>query len=117
LHIAAESDRAAAIALARQLCEGARYRVPGIELVDSPRYPQRLDIRYYYEPQQSEAATIATMLRQAAPGSGAPPSWNNAARLQQLTGYPNLPRDRIEVWLPRGPEVEAPAPADPRFRC
>ena len=107
LHIAQESDRDEARALAAVLRDGG-YRVAGIELVESASYPSALDLRYYYEPQATQAQEISSLLqRSAGETSGAPQTWAAAARVRQLTGYPDLPRDRVEIWLPRGPAAPA----------
>lgn len=99
LHIRDEADRADARRL-QQALQQAGYRVPGIELVAPPHgYGQ--NVRYYYEPQATETHTIAqlvtTNLRQL--GIAGWRGWT--PREVSLAGaYDNLPRDRVEVWLP-----------------
>jgi tetratricopeptide (TPR) repeat protein len=115
LHIAKESDRADAIALAQSLCS-AGYSMPGIQLITSASYPGQLDVRYYYAQQQQEAGQIASLVSHGATQAHAPAGWSAQARISQLTGYPNLPPERVEIWLPAGPDRQA-QPGQRGFRC
>lgn len=90
LQVAGDADRPWAAALALALCE-AGYDAPGIETVDAGRTRPGGQLVYYYEPQASEAAWLAGRV-------GAP--WKQAPAIRRLTGFGNLDRHTVELWLP-----------------
>ena len=90
LQIAADADRAWAAKLALALCE-AGYDAPGIETVDAAKVGRDGQLVYYYEAQASEAAWLAGSL-------GAP--WKRSPPIRRLTGFTNLDRHTVELWLP-----------------
>lgn len=99
LHIRTESQRRAAANIAARLCENRNLSVPGIELVPAPRgYPPNARAIYYYPDQAADAAAIAAIVQSEIAGLGIG-GWNQPleARLYQAE---NLPRDRVEIWLP-----------------
>ncbi|MFN7179770.1 hypothetical protein [Hyphomonas sp.] len=99
LHIRTENQRRAAANIAARLCENRSLSVPGIELVAAPRgYPPNARAIYYYPDQAADAAAIAAIVQAEIAGLGIG-SWNQPleARLYQAE---NLPRDRVEIWLP-----------------
>lgn len=98
LHIRQEDQRRAAANIAEQLCSNG-LTVRGIELVAPPRgYPATPRAIYYYPDQLNDAQTIASAVQNAAGKLGLP-AWNRSidTRLYQAE---NLPRDRVEIWLP-----------------
>ena len=98
LHIREEGQRPAAANLAERLCETG-LSVPGIELVAAPRgYPITPRAIYYYPDQQTDAAAIAAAVQIELTTLGIS-DWNRPidTRLYQAD---NLPRDRVEIWLP-----------------
>lgn len=99
LHIRTEGQRRAAANIAARLCDNRGLSVPGIELVAAPRgYPPNARAIYYYPDQAADAAAIAAIVQAEIAGLGLN-SWNLPleARLYQAD---NLPRDRVEIWLP-----------------
>lgn len=99
LHIRTENQRRAAANIAARLCENRSLSVPGIELVAAPRgYPPNARAIYYYPDQATDAAAIAAIVQAEIGGLGIG-GWNQPleARLYQAE---NLPRDRVEIWLP-----------------
>jgi len=90
LQIAAETDRAWAAKLALALCE-AGYDAPGIETVNAAKVTRAGQLVYYHEAQASEAAWLAGRV-------GAP--WTQAPPIRRLTGFANLDRHTVELWLP-----------------
>jgi len=121
IQVRSEADRALGQRVAESLCDtglaraaDARYSAPGIEVIGADRpYPPRPEVRYYYAQQQGEAAAIAAIVAQT---SGA------QLRLRPVVGIDNLPKDRLEVWLPASdtaPEVGATTNAErrQRFSC
>lgn len=99
LHIRTENQRRAAANIAARLCENHSLSVPGIELVAAPRgYPPNARAIYYYPDQAADAAAIAAIVQAESAGLGIS-GWNQPleARLYQAE---NLPRDRVEIWLP-----------------
>ena len=90
LQIAAEADRSWAAKLAIALCE-AGYDAPGIETVNAAKMARNGQLVYYYEAQASEAAWLAGFV-------GAP--WKQAPPIRRLTGFANLDRHTVELWLP-----------------
>lgn len=103
LHVASDTDRPWAAALALALCE-AGYDAPGIETVDARKIQPGGHLVYYYEPQASEAAWLAARV-------GAP--WKQAPAIRRLTGFGNLDRHTVELWLPAvGRDAAAPTGAD-----
>ncbi len=98
LHIRDEQQRRAAANIAEKLCENG-LSVAGIELVPPPRgYPNTPRAIYYYPDQVGDALTIATSV-QIASGALGLSAWDRPidTRLYQAE---NLPRDRVEIWLP-----------------
>lgn len=88
LHIRNEAERERAQQLAGTL-QQAGYTVRRIELV--PR-AYREGVRYYYNEQAAEAQRISAIVGEAIA---------HELPLRSLVGvYENLPRDRVEVWLP-----------------
>jgi hypothetical protein len=99
LHIRQESQRRAAANVAERLCKYQGLSVLGIELVAAPRgYPVTPRAIYYYPDQVVDAATIAAIVQLEIQELGLS-SWDRPfdARLYQAD---NLPRDRVEIWLP-----------------
>jgi hypothetical protein len=97
-HIRVEADRTAAVALAQGLC-AAGYAVPGIELVPEPAsYPRWNDVRFYHEQQKAEAQHVAGLVSSLARAANAE-AWSSEPRVRPLSGYQDLPEDRIELWL------------------
>lgn len=105
LHIRSEADRADAQRL-RERLRAAGYRVPGIQLVAAPR-GYSANVRYYYEPQAAQSQQITARVTAAINELGIA-GWTNwtPRQVSLAGGYDNLPRDRLEVWLP---ERAAPA--------
>jgi len=99
VHIREESDRPDAERLRARL-RAAGYRVPGIQLVAAPR-GYGANLRYYYEPQAQEAAAITGIVAEALRADGIT-GWSgwSPRNVSLASGYENLPRDRVEVWLP-----------------
>jgi hypothetical protein len=99
LHIRDEADRADAERLAVALRQ-ANYRVPGIELVESPR-GYGPNVRYYYEQQADQSRAITELAVNAARELGLA-GWSEwQPRQVSLAGrYDRLPSDRVEIWLP-----------------
>lgn len=104
LHIRDEADRADAERLRAALRERG-YRVPGIQLVAPPR-GYRESLRYYYDQQSVEAAAMAGQVTAIANEIGLSGWAGWTPRTLSLAGaYENLPRDRVEIWLPeRSPQ-------------
>lgn len=118
LHIRSEQDRARAIEIARGLCE-AGYFMPGIQVIGEPRaYPEQGSVRYYYPVQETEAGRVAQTARAAAQQSGVN-AWAQLGAPQVLSGFSDLPGDRIEVWLPplTAAAAETDAPGRRGFTC
>jgi FtsZ-binding cell division protein ZapB len=99
LHIRDEADRADAQRLGEALSQRG-YRVRRIELVGPPR-GYRESLRYYYPQQAGEASAIGGEIAAIANEIGVT-GWSGwRPQLVSLEGaYENLPRDRVEVWLP-----------------
>lgn len=118
LHIRNDADRARAMEIGRSLCE-AGYFMPGIELVSEPRaYPQEGSVHFYYPAQDTQAASITQSVRAAAQQQGVS-AWSALPAPRALSGFSDLPGDRVEVWLPPlAPEAAATSAAGQRgFRC
>ncbi len=99
LHIRSEQDRARAMEIAERVC-AAGYGMPGIQVVAEPRpYPETGSVRFYYPVQEDQAAEI----RQIIAGSAQQRSvaaWAALPDPRVLSGFSDLPGDRVEVWLP-----------------
>lgn len=65
--------------------------VPGVETISRDYDP---GVRYYHAEQRANAERVATALRDGHSGA----QWSNFSATQ-ISGS-NLPRDRLEVWLP-----------------
>lgn len=106
IQIRDEQQRAGAIQIAKSLCM-AGYMVPEIELVAKEKsYPSTGDIRYYYAEQGREADQIATLIGRT----------DALLKVRRLAGFDNLPRNRIEIWLPAVGSADM-QPADRNFSC
>ncbi|WP_284617549.1 hypothetical protein [Aquabacterium humicola] len=99
LHIAAESDRLWAASLAQSVCD-AGYDVPGIQRVEASKFAENGQVVYYYDAQAAEAASLAARV-------GSP--WKRAPAIRRLTGFANLDKHTVELWLP-ALERNAPPP-------
>lgn len=91
IHIASDSDRAAAQILGKALCD-AGYAIPGIETTAAPRTSE---LRYYYPEQVLEAEHLASLFALDLP----PARWWAPPAVRQLGGFNNLDRNIAEIWL------------------
>jgi tetratricopeptide (TPR) repeat protein len=94
-HISSESQRPAAQAL-QQVMEAQGYRVASIRLITTP---YRSSVRYYYDIQHDQAEQVAEALLAAAPAAQMQLGRENLVLIPLQDRYPNLPRDRAEVWF------------------
>lgn len=70
---------------------GAGYDAPGVETVDPAKLGRDGQLVKFYEAQASEAAWLAGRV-------GAP--WKRSPPIRRLTGFTNLDRHAVELWLP-----------------
>jgi hypothetical protein len=99
LHIVEPGDRAAANEIVEILSQRG-WRFPGVELVEGAA--TRGDVRFYHEDQRACAGRLAEAVREALPPTPRAEALRERglALISLENRYRNLPRGRVEVWLP-----------------
>jgi len=100
MQVVRSADREAAKALRNKL-EERGWSIPGIEVVSGRRTDG--DIRYYYDDQKDCATRLATDVCTAVSElTDAEEQWSfgRPKTISLAKTYRNLPRGRVELWLP-----------------
>lgn len=98
MHVADEAARPLAQAISARVAENSNLRFPGTERIVSNPSAYKASVRYYYAEQKHQAEKIQADIVAAARAAGA--SWGAEAMPLIKLNIPDLPRERIEVWLP-----------------
>lgn len=117
LHIREDGQRAAAVRVAKALCESAGLTVPKIERVAAPRgYPEEARLVYYH-PEQADAARALSDRFASIAAEASAEALSAPLQIRLYEGR-NLPRDRVEIWFdPRSAGSEDGEAADLEFSC
>ena len=99
MHVPSEAERKLSQTISRTVSGETGLDFPGTERVVTAKGAYKASVRYYHAEQRQQAENIQMRVAKAAQYAGA--DWNiDDIPLIQLR-LPNLPRDRIEVWLPQ----------------
>jgi hypothetical protein len=98
MQISDEQDRALAAAISRDLEQTSNLQVPGIERIVSAASAYKPSIRYYHQAQLRQAEEIQLAVLRSANTNNA--NWTETDIPLVKLNLADLPRDRLEVWLP-----------------
>ena len=104
LQIGRPEENALATKLGESLSVELGIQVPGVELINTEYRPS---VRYYHDEQAEDAENIRDRLVAAANSLGET-DWKRQSLPMIKLNLPDLPRDRIEIWLPTGGVEETP---------
>lgn len=97
LHIGREQERSISGAISDSLKAKSGLQVPRVDLIKTSYRPS---VRYYYDEQFDRARSLQAEILEAAAGAGAP-NWSEDVLPLIKVNRKDLPRDRLEVWLPQ----------------
>lgn len=98
MHISDERDRSLAIEISEDLELGSDVAVPGTERIVSDASAYKASVRYYHQEQATQAAAIQNAVLSSANANDA--NWSASDIPLIKLNLKDLPRDRLEVWLP-----------------